>query len=52
MDIIGQRIEDKKCGSCNYQTIYFYGFKGDNLHKLGLCADCFLDLVILGKKVF
>ncbi len=51
MKIIRKKIEAKKRGGCTYQTVYFYGFKDDNLYQLGLCADCFLDLVMLGKKV-
>ena len=47
MEIIRRRIESKKCGGCNYRTGFFYGFKGDNLQRLGLCANCFLDLIVI-----
>lgn len=47
MKVIRRKIQEKNCPSCNYQTVYFYGFEGDNLWRVGLCANCFADEIFI-----
>lgn len=48
MKIISRRFEGK-ANCCNNETSRLYAFKGQNPKKIGMCADCFVDWLIVRK---
>jgi len=37
---------ESKCGGCNWSTCTFYAFSGQKIKDDGLCAFCFLDVLM------
>lgn len=38
--------EEKKCGGCNYAVSVFYSHENVDIDKHGLCANCFMDMIV------
>jgi hypothetical protein len=43
-----QLIKDKKCGGCNNTTSTLYSFETNDINKHGICAYCFMDILVNG----
>lgn len=37
---------EKKCGSCFRNVQRHYAFEGEDVDDIGICADCFLGMII------
>jgi len=35
-----------KCGGCNWRVTTLYAFEGEDIDRYGLCANCFLDMIV------
>ena len=45
--IIRKNLDDeKKCGGCNWRTSTFYSFPSSDIDEDGLCAMCFMDMIV------
>jgi len=40
--------EDVKCGGCNNETCTLYSFITNDINTEGICAQCFMDMLIEG----
>ena len=36
----------RKCPGCNWQVQMLYTFPGHEIEEEGLCASCFLDMIV------
>ena len=39
----------QRCNGCNWRVEFLYTFEGKDIEKEGLCADCFIDMLIREK---
>ena len=52
MENIGSEIYRKqypewvKCPGCNWEVSTLYSFREDNIDEEGLCAHCFIDMLV------
>jgi len=52
MENVGTKVVRKyypdytKCPGCNWRVSCLYCFEGQNIEEIGLCAQCFLDMVV------
>ena len=38
-----------KCGGCNWSVVVLYSFDTLDVNKEGLCANCFMDMLVAGN---
>lgn len=39
----------RKCGGCNWECETVYSFPTNDINKEGLCAHCFMDMLVDGR---
>ena len=35
-----------KCGGCGWRVNWLYSFEHEDIDKFGLCADCFMEMIV------
>lgn len=41
--------DDAKCGGCNWSVSRLFSFPTNNIDETGLCAECFMDMIVKEK---
>lgn len=51
MKVVRKEFPDgKKCPACWWKVQFHYSFDCNPIHEEGMCADCFLDMIVEGKR--